>query len=101
MCTTPAVAIPLKLHFLPLRIEHAISSVQVTLSFAESESESEVAQSCWTLCDPMDCSPPGASVHGILQARILDWVAISFCRGSSRPRDQTQVSGIAGRSFNL
>ena len=44
----------------------------------ESESESEVTQLCPTLCDPMDCSPPGSSVHGILQARILEWVAISF-----------------------
>ena len=40
--------------------------------------ESEVAQSCPTLCDPVDCSPPGSSVHGILQARVLEWVAISF-----------------------
>ena len=47
------------------------------------------------------CSPPGSSVHGILQARILEWVAISFSRGSSRPRDRTQVSCIAGRQFNL
>ena len=54
-----------------------------------------------TLCDPMDYSPPGSSVHGILQARILEWVAISFSRGSSWPRDQTQVSCIAGRCFNL
>ena len=46
------------------------------------ESESEVAQSCLTLCDPMDCSLPSSSVHGILQARILEWVAISFSRGS-------------------
>ena len=44
-------------------------------------------QSCPTLCDPMDCSPPGSSVYGILQARILEWVAISFSRGFSRPRD--------------
>ena len=44
-------------------------------------SESEVAQLCPTLCDPMDCSPPGSSVHGILQARILEWVAISFSGG--------------------
>ena len=65
------------------------------------ESESEVAQSCPTLCHPMDCSPPGSSVHGILQARILEWVAISFSRGYSRPRDQTQVSRIVGRCFNL
>ena len=52
---------------------------------------SEVAQSCPTLCDPMDCSIPGSSVHGIFQARVLEWVAISFSRGSSQPRDQTQV----------
>ena len=53
---------------------------------------SEVAQSCLTLCDPMDCSPPGSSVHGILQARVLEWVAISFARASSRPRDRIHVS---------
>ena len=62
---------------------------------------SEVAQSCPNLCDPMDCSPPGSFIHGILQARILEWVAISFSRGSSQPRDQTQVFCIAGRRFNL
>ena len=49
---------------------------------------------CPTLCDPMDCSLPGSSAHGVLQARILEWVAIPFSRGSSRPRDQTQVSCI-------
>ena len=49
-----------------------------------SHSESEVPQSCPTLWDPMDCSPPGSFVHGILHARILEWVAISFSRGSSR-----------------
>ena len=54
-----------------------------------------------TLCDRMDYSPPGCSAHGILQARILEWVAITFSRGSSRPRDQTQVSRIGGRHFNL
>ena len=63
--------------------------------------ESEIARSCPTLCDPVDCSPPGSSVHGILQARILEWVAISFSRGSSQPRDQTQVSHVAGRRFIL
>ena len=51
------------------------------------------------LCDPMDCSPPGSSIHGIFQARVLEWVAISFSRGSSRPRDRTRVSCIAGRCF--
>ena len=67
----------------------------------EGESESEVAQLCPTLCNPVDCSPPDFSVHGILQARILEWVAVSFSRGSSQPRDRTQVSCIAGRRFNL
>ena len=49
-------------------------------------------QSCLTLCDPMDCSLPGSSVHGILQARILEWVAMSFSRGSLQPRNRAQVS---------
>ena len=56
-------------------------------------------QSCSTLCDPMDCSPPGSSDHGILQARVLEWVSISFSGGSSRTRAWTQVSCIAGRFF--
>ena len=56
-----------------------------------------VAQLCSTLCDPMDCSPPGFSVHGIHQARILEWVVISFSKGSPQPSDQTWVSCIAGR----
>ena len=63
--------------------------------------ESEVTQSCPTLCDPMDCSLPGSSVHGIFQARVLEWVAISFSRGSSQPRDWTQVSRIVGRRFTI
>ena len=58
-----------------------------------------VTQSCPALCDPMDCSLPGSAVRGILQARILEWVAISFSRGSSQPRDQTWVSRTAGRFF--
>ena len=60
-----------------------------------------VAQVCPTLCDPVGCSPAGSSIHGILQARILQWVAISCSRGSSRPGDQTQVSSIAGRFFTM
>ena len=60
-----------------------------------------VTQLCLTLCDPMDCSQPGSSVHGIFQARILEWVAISSSRGSSQHRDQTQVSHIAGRLFTI
>ena len=62
---------------------------------------SEVAQSCPTLCDPMDWGLPGFSVHGIFQARVLEWVAISFSRGSSWPRDRTRVFGIVGRCFIL
>ena len=54
---------------------------------------------CLTLCDPMDCGPPDFSVHGILQTRILEWVAMHSSRASSQSRDQTQVSCIAGRFF--
>ena len=60
-----------------------------------------VAQRCLTFCSPMDCSPPGSSVHGILQARILDWVAISSCRGASRSKNRTHMSygSCAGRQI--
>ena len=58
-----------------------------------------VAQSCPSLFNPMDCSPPGSSVHGILQARILEWVAIPFSKGSSWPRGRTLVSHISDRFF--
>ena len=51
--------------------------------------------------DPMDCSPPSSSVHGILQARILEWVTIPFSKGSSQPRDRTQGSHIAGGFFTV
>ena len=64
-----------------------------------TESESEVAHLCLTLCDPMDCSLPGSSIHEIFQARVLEWVAISFSRGSSQPRNRTQDSCIASRHF--
>ena len=63
--------------------------------------ESEVAQLCLTLCDPMDCSLPGSSVYGVFQARTLECVAISFSRSSSQPRDRTQVSRIIGRRFTV
>ena len=56
-----------------------------------------VTQSCLTLCNSMDYSLPGSSVHGILQARILGWIALLFTRGLSQPRDQTRISRIAGR----
>ena len=60
-----------------------------------------VTQSCPTLWDPMDCSPPGSSVHEILQARILEWIAIRFSRAPSWHTDQTQISHIAGRFFTI
>ena len=61
-----------------------------------------VAQTCTTFCDPMDCSPPDSSIHGILQARVLEWLVIPSFRGSSQPRDGTRiicVSCIAGGFF--
>ena len=66
--------------------------------FIESES---VSRSVVPLCNPMDCSPPGSSVHEILQERTPQWVAISFSRGSSWPRDRTWVSHIVGRFYTL
>ena len=63
--------------------------------------ESEVAQSCPTLCDPMECSLPGSSVHGIFQAIVLERIAISFSSRSSRPRDGTQVSRLVERRFTV
>ena len=68
-----------------------------THPYVENKVKVLVAQSCLTLCDPRDCNP----LHGILQARILEWVAIYFSRGSSRPRDQTGVSCTAGRFFTI
>ena len=67
--------------------------------YSNGVNEVIVAQSFPTLWDPMDCSPPGFSVHGILHTRILEWVAIHFSRGSSQPRDWIQVTCIAGSFF--
>ena len=69
--------------------------------FYERQSEREVAQSCPILCDPMDCSLPGSSIHGILWARIREWVAISISRRSSQPRDWTRVSRFASTHFTV
>ena len=62
-------------------------------------SESKVAQSCPTFCDPMDCSLPGSSIHGIFQARIQEWIAISFSRASSRPKDGPLSHALQGDSL--
>ena len=80
--------------------KNGMSNTLSTLYTPEVKS-SELTQSCLTLCNPMDCNLPGSSVHGIFQAGILEWVAISFSRGSCWPRDQTQVSHIVGRRFTV
>ena len=67
----------------------------------KEKKESEVTQSCPTLCDPMDCSLPGSSVRRIFQARVLEWVAIAFSRGSPWPRDWTWLSHTVGRRFTV
>ena len=82
--------------YVPSSWENSISLTDITNHFLTTSCCCcWVAKSCLTLCDPTDCSPPGSSVHGILQARILEWVAISFSRGSSRPRDWTCVSCLS------
>ena len=85
-----------------LRNLYAGQEATVRTGHGTTESEKKVkSQSCLTLCDPVDCSLPVSSVHGIFQARVLEWVAISFSRGSSQPRDQTWVSHTAGRHFTI
>ena len=91
----------LVIDFLPRSKRLLISWLQSPSAVILSEWVSEVAQSCPTLCNPMDCSPPGSLVHGIFQAWILEWVAISFSRGSSQPRDRTQVSHVVGTRFTV
>ena len=71
------------------------------LSRRVQESESEVTQSCPTLWDPMDCSLPSSSVHGIFRAIVLEWIAISFSMGSFQPRDRTWVFRIVDRRFTV
>ena len=83
-------------NFLLIQIKNKYS-----ISFTSKKVKVLVAQSCLILCDPMDCSSPGFSVHGILQARILEWVAIPFSRGSSQPRDQTWSSSSQADSLTL
>ena len=90
------------IHSFSINVCIAFSSyLEIKIYTLDLSKWSEVTQSCPILCDPMDSSLPGSSVHGIFQARILEWVAISFSRGSSQPRDWTQVSHIAGRHFTI
>ena len=69
--------------------------LKYTVAWQMSTDCSKSLQSCLILCDPMDCSLPGSSVHGILQARILEWVAVSSSRGSFQPRDWTRISYVS------
>ena len=87
--------------FLFLRGEDCREGCSINEQAQRKQKWSEVAQLCLTLCDPMACSLPGSSIHGIFQARILEQVAISFSRRSSRPRDWTQASRIVGRRFTV
>ena len=82
-------------HKLESRLQGEISN---NLRYAD---ESEVTQSCLILGDSMDCSLTGSSIHEIFQLRVLEWVTISFSRGSSQPRDRIQVSRIVGRRFTV
>ena len=75
--------------------------LMITQLSLNSVKESEVARSCLTLYNPVDCSLPGSSIHGIFQARVLECIAISFSRGSSQPRDPAQVSHIVGRCLTI
>ena len=105
ICLAPRNTLPLLDHFSASELWWLIVCINLPrpwyLDFDQVSKWNEVAQLCLALCDPEDYSPPGSSIHGILQARILEWVAISFSRGSSWPRDWTQVSRITGRRFNL
>ena len=84
--------------FFMVQLSHPYMTTGIAM---KSESESEVTQSCLILCDPMDYSLPSSSVHGIFQAIVLKWIAISFSRGSNWPRDWTQVSRIVDRRFTV
>ena len=95
ICAEDPKILPLQIFSLSFIVNFCLSTrkrtvYKIALEFAFlklKQSESEVTQSCPTRCDPMDCSLPGSSVHGIFQARVLEWVATSFSRRSSRPRD--------------
>ena len=92
-----------KLGMKPIAINYPVHT-KSTLTMGSAQGKKVkmvVTQSRLTLCDPMDCSPPGSSIHGIIQASILEWVAIPFSRISSQLRDQTWISCITGRFFTI
>ena len=80
---------------------HVTASSDLSCSLSAVVLRAKSLQSCPTLGDPMDCSPPGSSVRGILQERILEWVAVPSSRRSPQPRDRSQVSPVAGRFFTI
>ena len=81
-------------HTLDILVE-IIHSTKINFIFLFNMATAKSLQSCPTLCNPMDCSPPGFSVHGLLQARIVEWIAMPSSRGSSWPRDQAHVSYVS------
>ena len=86
---------------LPLSYKNTLHLEHTQISQDSEKVELLVTQLCPTLCNPIDCSPPGSSVHEIIQARIRDWAVIPFSRGSSQSRNRTQVSCIADRLFTI
>ena len=90
---------PVHFRVLSTRLRTFLCIISYHLLHIPLRCESEVAQSCPALCDPMDYSLSGSSIHGIFQARVLERIAISFSRGSSRPRNRTRVSRIASRAL--
>ena len=78
-----------------------VSGIYQSYSVTHINSENEATQSCLSLCNLMDCTLPGSSIYGIFQTRVLEWVVISFSKGSSQPRDRTWVSLIAGSHFTI
>ena len=90
--TDSSLAIPCLVMNAPTALKH---SVYYSSNFAYACMHAKSPQSCLTLCNSLNCSPPGSSVCGILQARILEWVAIFSSRGSCRPRNQTCISYIS------
>ena len=81
--------------FVYLQLDSVIEGMFVIVCFKSSLYGCSIAQPCLTLCDPMDCSLPGSSVHGIFQTRILEWLAGSYSRGSSQPRDRSSISYVS------
>ena len=100
-CFAVVVTWFLHLYFLSHSSLNSLTVKVLCSPFTSKEVKVLVTQLCLTLCNSLNCSLPGSSVHGILQARILEWVAMPFSKGSSWPRNQTAVSLIAGRFFAI